>query len=81
MRRQLKIHRTKRPVDKKINKIVQDGRCGGSLGIDFLPVDKDGFIARFFPTLLFVEMYHSLNICVVLSNSNALLFAGSIMFR
>ena len=26
------------------------------------PVDKDGFIARFFPTLLFVEMYHSLNI-------------------
>ena len=42
------------------------------------PVDKDGFIARLFPTLLVVEMYHSLNIRAVLSNLKELLFVGNI---
>ena len=44
----------------------------------FFPVDKDGFIAI---ALLFVEMCHSLNIRVVLSNLKALLFVGNLMFR
>ena len=47
----------------------------------FFPVDKDGFIARLYPTLLFMEMYHSLNIRAVLSSLKALLFAGNVMFR
>ena len=47
----------------------------------FFSVDKDGFIARLFPTLLFVEMYHSLNVRAVITNLKALLFAGNVMFR
>ena len=50
-------------------------------GIDFFPVDKDVFIAILYPTLLFVQMYHSLNNRAVLTNLNALLFSGNIMFR
>ena len=41
----------------KINKLIQDGRRGDSLGFEFFPVNKDAFIARLYPTLLFVEMY------------------------
>ena len=51
------------------------------MGFVFFPVDKDAFIARLYPTLLFVQMYHSLNIRAVLINLNALLLSGNIMFR
>ena len=47
----------------------------------FSPVDKNAFTARRYPTLLFVQMYHSLNIRAVLNNLNALLFSGNTMFR
>ena len=47
---------------------------------DFFPVKKDGFIAKPFPTLLFVKMYHSLNIRAELSNLKAILLAGN-MYR
>ena len=41
---------------------------------------KMALLQDFSPTLLFVEMYHSLNIRAVLSNLKALLFAGNTMF-
>ena len=47
----------------------------------FFLVYKHGCIARLFYTLLFVEMYHSLNIRAVASNLIALLFVGNIMLR
>ena len=47
----------------------------------FFPVNKDGFIARLSHTLLFVEMYHSLNIRAAVIDLKALLFVGNIMLH